>query len=160
MLILACNLLALASASLACYLSSFSSFVCFCVFLLAFFFTILLALAAGFLLSSAFPLASCLFLPLLGLHANTLVLPLHEIASLVRSPALPLVPWGLRIMRLGTDSLQKLRLFRWNRDSPEDPWRGPHVGSMRFVRVVHASCGPCTLNPHALGNLALLFAKK
>ena len=155
MLILVCNLLALASASLACYLATFSSFVCFCVFLLAFFY---LACSCSWF-SSFVCLSSCLLL-ILAPSWSPCKYSRSSASRNCFSGALPLVPWGLRIMRLGADSLQKLRLFRWNRDSPEDPWRGPHVGSMRFVRVVHASCVPCTLNPHALGNLALLFAKK
>ena len=74
------------------------SFVCFSC-LLSFELAILLALVAGLLLSSALPLASCLFLLLLALHANILVLPLYGVASLVRFPWF-LAVGGLCCLRL------------------------------------------------------------
>ena len=79
------------SASLACCLAIFSSFVCFFVFLLACFFYILLALAASFLLSSASPLASCLSSPscspCLQKNPSSPSLKLSVwLASLARSP--------------------------------------------------------------------------
>ena len=98
LLLLACNLLAV-----ACYLANFSSFVCFPLFLLVFFHILLaiwLALAAGFLLSFAFPFASCLFLLLLALHAFKyfVFFPFTETLRLTLLLCrAPLVPWGRQI---------------------------------------------------------------
>ena len=74
---------------------------------------ILLALAAGFLLSSAFPLASCLFLLLLALHAFKYFRSSPLLKLFVWhcfSGALPLVPWGRQIHRQSVGF------------SPQDSW--------------------------------------